>query len=73
MELFPIIQNILQILMRRSRKFSQSGYKFDVFIVDESREDPNTSLSVPSSTPQLKNGVLLGNGGPTLNAGLVAL
>ena len=37
----------------------------DLFLVDEGREDRNTSISGPSSTR------LMANDGPTLNAGLV--
>ena len=36
--------------MRGSRKLCQRGFTFDVFfLVDERREDPNTTISVPSS------------------------
>ena len=42
--------------------FVRGGPKFDnVFLVDEGREDPNTTLIWPADD------------GPTLNAGLVAL
>ena len=37
------------------------------FLVDEVREDPNTTISGPSSARQCAGD------GPTLNAGLVAL
>ena len=37
--------------MRGSRKFCQRGFNFDkvVFLVDEGGEDPNTTISGPSS------------------------
>ena len=34
--------------MRGSRKFCQRGSKFDFFLVDDGREDPNTTISGPS-------------------------
>ena len=49
------------------------------FLVDEGREDPNTTISGPSSARQqnaikwLFARVLIMDDGPTLNAGLVAL
>ena len=63
-----------------SRKFCQrggGGSNFDnVFLVDEGREDPNTTISGPSSARQ-QNAIKMvfrwcANDGPTLNAGLVA-
>ena len=48
-----------------SRKFCQRGSNSDVFffflLVDEGKEDPNTTVCGPSSA----------DGNPTLNAGLV--
>ena len=39
--------------MLRSRKFFQRGSHFDyVFLVDEGREDSNTTISGPSSVRQ---------------------
>ena len=44
--------------MRGSRKFCQRGSNFDnvfcfvVFLVDEEREDPSTTISGPSSAHQ---------------------
>ena len=63
-----------------SRKFCQRGSNFDVvffFIVDEGWEDPNTTISGPSSACQ-RNAISMAfrwhaDDGPTLNAGLVAL
>ena len=48
-----------------------------VFLVDEGREDPNTTISGPSSAHQ-RNAIKMAfrwraDDGPTLNAGLVAL
>ena len=60
--------------MRGSRKFCQRGSNFDnvvVFLVDEGWEDPNTTVSRPSS--EKRHGVSLrADDGPTLNTGLVA-
>ena len=53
------------------------GSNFDIFfVVDEGWEDPNTTLSGPSSTRQ-RNAIEMAfrwraDDGPTLNAGLVA-
>ena len=64
--------------MRGSRKFCQMGSNFDNFLlVDEGREDPNTTISGPSSASQ-RNAIYMAFGwqaddGTTLNAGLVAL
>ena len=64
--------------MRGSRKFCQRGSNFDnIFLIDEGREDLNTTISRPSSARQ-ENAVLmvfhwLTDDGPTLNDGLVAL
>ena len=58
--------------------FFQRGSNFDyVFLVDERREDPNTTKSGPSSARQ-RNAIYMvfrwrADGGPTVNAGLVAL
>ena len=38
--------------MRGSRKFCQRGSNFDVFLVDDGRDDPNTTKSGPSSARQ---------------------
>ena len=48
-------------------------FLFSLFLVDEGREDPNTTISGPSSARQrnaIKNGVSLADDGPT---GLAAL
>ena len=64
--------------MQGSRKFFQRGSNFDyVFLVDEARGDSNTTISEPSSARQ-RNAIEMAfrwraDGGPTLNAGLVAL
>ena len=64
--------------MRGSRKFCQSGSKFDnFFLVDEGIEDLNTAINEPSSARQ-RNAIEMtfrwrADDGPTLNAGLVAL
>ena len=69
--------------MRGSRKFCQRGSKFDnvfysiSFYVDEGREDPNTTISGPSSACQ-RNAIEMAfrwrtDDGPTLNAGFVSL
>ena len=66
--------------MRRSRKFCQRGSNVEVlgvFLVDEGREDPNTTISGPSLACQ-GNAISMAfcwraDDGPTLNAGLVAL
>ena len=50
--------------MRGSRKLGQRGSNFDnVFLVDKGREDPNATISGPSSARQR-------NDGTTLNTGL---
>ena len=57
--------------MRGSRKFCQKGSNFDdgffFFLVDDGREDPNTTTSGPSSARWRADD------GQTLNAGLVAV
>ena len=65
--------------MRGSRKFCQSGSNFDnvFFLVDEGREDPNTTISGPSLARQ-RNAIYMAfrwqaDDGPTFNAGLVSL
>ena len=68
--------------VRGSRKFCQSGSKFDnyiyiFFFVDEGIEDPNTAINGPLSARQ-RNVIEMAfrwraDDGPTLNAGLVAL
>ena len=72
------------INMRGSRKFCQRGSNFDnvflfffLHVIDEGREDPNTTISGPSSARQ-RNAIKMAfhwraDDGPTLNAGLVAL
>ena len=46
--------NLLDIIMRGSRKLCQSRSKFDkVILVDEGIEDPNTVKNGPSSARQL--------------------
>ena len=62
--------------MRRSRKFCQRGSNF-FFLVDERREDPNTTISVLSLARQ-QNAIKIvfpwhADDGQTLSAGLVAL
>ena len=68
-------------IMRGSRKFLQSGSNFDyvtlLFFFDDWREDPNTTISGPSSARQ-RNAIQMAfcwwpDGGPTLNVGLVAV
>ena len=51
-----------------SRKFFMSGSNAFLFLVDEGRKDPNTTFSGPSMAFCCR-----ADGGPTLNAGLVAL
>ena len=68
--------------MHGSRELCQRGSNFDnVFclfvLVDEGREDQNTTLSGPSSARQ-RNAIIMvfrwrADNGPTLTAGLVAL
>ena len=73
--------------MRGSRIVCQRGSNFDIFFVlffffffffvDEVTEDPNTTISGPSSALQ-RNAIYMAfrwraNVGPTLNAGLVDL
>ena len=62
--------------MRGSREFFQRGSNFFTFLVDLEREDPTTTLSGPLSARQ-QNAIQMAfrcqaDGGPTLNAGLVA-
>ena len=38
--------------MRRSRKFCQKRSKFEGFLVDDEWEDPNTTISGPSTARQ---------------------
>ena len=58
--------------------FCQRGSNFDIFfLVDEGREDPNTTISGPSLACQ-QNAIKMAfcwraNDGPTSNAGFVAL
>ena len=40
------------VCMRGSRKFCQGGPTVTFFLVDEGREDPNTTISGPSSARQ---------------------
>ena len=56
---------ILSVLQYKHAQI-QKVYLF-VFLVDERREDPNTTISGPSSARWWAGD------GPTLNAGLVAL
>ena len=65
--------------MRGSRKFFQRGSNFDYvfFLVDESRENPNTAIRGRSLARQ-RNAISMAfrwraDGVPTLIAGLVAL
>ena len=55
--------------MRGSRKLCQGMSNFDFFLVDEGREDQNTTIGGPSSARQRN---WRADNGPTLNAGLVA-
>ena len=63
--------------MHGSRKFCQRGFNFDnIFKVDEGCEDPNTTISGPSSSRQ-RNAIKMtfrwcADDGPTLNADSVA-
>ena len=65
-------------VMRRSRNFCQRGSNFDnVFLVDERRDDQNTTKSGQSSAHQ-RNAISMAfrwrpDDGLTLNSGLVAL
>ena len=66
--------------MRGSRIFVQgvpTVKGFFVFLVDDGREDPNTTISGPLSARQRKpfkwRFFWYAGHGPTLNAGLVAL
>ena len=60
--------------MRTSRKFCQKGPNLDGFLVDEGREDPNTTISGPMQRNTFKMAFhWRADDGPTLNAGLVAL
>ena len=52
--------------MRGPRKLCQERSNFDFFLVDEGREDQNTTIGGPSSFRWRADN------GPTLNAGLVA-
>ena len=63
--------------MRVSSKLFHRGSNFDCVFVDEGREDSNTTIGGPSSARQ-RNAIEVAfrwraDGGPTLNAGLVAL
>ena len=65
--------------VRGSRKFCQRGSNFDnvFFLIYEGKDDLNTTISRASSARQ-RNVILMAfrwraDGGPTLNAGLVAL
>ena len=63
--------------MRGSRKICQRGSLTTFyFVVGEGREDPNTTISGPTSARQ-RNAIMAfrwrADDGPTLNAGLVAL
>ena len=69
--------------MRESRKFCQWGSNFDgffcfffyfIFLVDEGREDLDTTINGPSSAGQ-RNAIYRwhADDGQTLNAGLAAL
>ena len=55
------------LTLRVSRRFCQRGSTFDNFFNIEGRENPNTTLSGPSSFKWRFAG------GPILNSGLVAL
>ena len=65
--------------MRGSINFCQRGSNFDIvffFLVDEGQDDPNTTISGPSSDRQ-RNAIKMAfrwraNDGQTLNAGSVA-
>ena len=59
------LQRLARIVMGGSRKFCQMGSKLDVFLllfflfffmVDEGREETNTTISVPSS-PRQRNAI----------------
>ena len=59
-------QQNIQSSMRGSRKFCQRGSYFDkVFLVDEGREDPNTTISGSLSAFRWR-----ADDGPPLNAGV---
>ena len=58
--------------MRGSRKLCQGMSNFDFFLVDEGREDQNTTIGGPSSASQRNAFRWRADNGPTLNAGLVA-
>ena len=53
----------------------QMGSNFDnvFFLIDEGKEDPNTTISGPSLARQQMVFCWRADDGPTLNAGLVAL
>ena len=53
--------------MRGSSSFARRGPTLTIFLVDEGRKDPNTSISRPSSARWSADV------GLTLNTGLVAL
>ena len=75
-------KSIMKIPKKRQtqiHKICQRGSKFDVvfFLFNEGREDPNTTVSVPTTARQ-RNAINMSFGwgaddGPKLNAGLVAL
>ena len=64
-------------IMHGSRKFCQSGSKFDnvffFFLVDEGIEDPNITINGQSSAHQQNTIRWWADDGPILNASLVAL
>ena len=58
--------------MRGSRKLCQGRSNFDLFLVDEGREDQNTTIGGPTSARQRNAFRWRADNGPTLNARLVA-
>ena len=67
---------VLEIGMRRSRKFCQRGSNFDVFfsLFDEGRKGPNTTFSGQSTARELEMAFgWRADDRPTVNTGLVAL
>ena len=63
--------------MRIQKVLSEEVQLWHFFLVDEGREDPNTTISGPWSARQ-RNAILMAfrwraDDGPTLNSGLVAL
>ena len=76
-----MLSSIITWDMQGSSKFCKRGSSFDnifsLFLVYEGREDPNSTISRPSSASQC-NAIYMAfrwraKDEPTLNAGLVAL